>query len=148
MSNHSLKLYATIQSGDIIKCQNAICNEKVRIHFYNGDLCKFRCAKCLGKDYINPGNMVPARNYTTCTVCTSQFMVMDNFYGKVPKCKTCRTLTITIPNIELFSPCCKTCHKIGPDVTFDAEPYALEIYNDNTPVWMCKNCRYESYMDT
>jgi len=30
---------------------------------------------------------------------------------------------------------------------FDVDPYAEEIHNDSTPVWMCEGCRYGASMD-
>jgi hypothetical protein len=34
----------------------------------------------------------------------------------------------------------------GP-VTYGPDPYRSEINNDNTPVWECEECRYQSRMD-
>ena len=42
---------------------------------------------------------------------------------------------------------CKTCgikEGMGGGVTLAPDPYAEEINNDPTPVWMCQNCRTES----
>jgi hypothetical protein len=41
--------------------------------------------------------------------------------------------------IEIPEPCegCKTTE----NVTFDADPYAHDIDGDDTPVWLCDECR-------
>lgn len=42
-------------------------------------------------------------------------------------------------------PVCRDCGK-KEDVTFDADPYASELYDDETPVWLCGDCRHERAM--
>ena len=41
------------------------------------------------------------------------------------------------------------CERCGTsiNVTFGPDPYALEINDDDTPVWECANCRDESAGD-
>lgn len=33
------------------------------------------------------------------------------------------------------------------EVTFESNPFAAEIYDDHTPMWMCEECRYQAAMD-
>jgi hypothetical protein len=33
------------------------------------------------------------------------------------------------------------------NLEFGPDPYAMEIHGDETPVWECYYCRYESAMD-
>lgn len=40
-------------------------------------------------------------------------------------------------------PCGNAC---GPE-DFDADPYAYDIHNDDTKMWECDYCRYQSAMD-
>ena len=42
---------------------------------------------------------------------------------------------------------CRDCRKYGDDVTYDACPFASEIHDDYTPVWLCTDCRHERAMD-
>lgn len=42
---------------------------------------------------------------------------------------------------------CRDCGKRGADVTYGIDPFASEVYNDNTKFWMCPHCRHESAMD-
>jgi hypothetical protein len=42
--------------------------------------------------------------------------------------------------------CCR-CGKVGDDVTYGPDPFAEEIAGDDTPVWECEECRYQSAMD-
>jgi len=44
-------------------------------------------------------------------------------------------------------PKCERCGKQGDDVTYEPDPYAQEIRNNDTPVWMCADCRRESSRD-
>ena len=39
--------------------------------------------------------------------------------------------------------CCLT----ADDVTFEPDPFASEIHDDDTPVWMCASCREQSAWD-
>jgi len=41
---------------------------------------------------------------------------------------------------------CENC-KSTKNVTFEANPYDAEIYNDDTPVWLCEDCRHEKAQD-
>ena len=41
----------------------------------------------------------------------------------------------------------EACKCGSTDVTFGSDPYASEIHDDHTPVWMCDACRHESLMD-
>lgn len=34
-----------------------------------------------------------------------------------------------------------------PYIIFESDPYADEIHGDNTPVWECRACRYQSCAD-
>jgi len=34
------------------------------------------------------------------------------------------------------------------DIKYAPDPFAEEINGDDTPVWECDECRYQSYMDT
>lgn len=49
---------------------------------------------------------------------------------------------------ELYPPLnCPQCGRPNtPDnpVTFERDPLAYEVYNDDTPVWKCEKCRQES----
>ena len=45
---------------------------------------------------------------------------------------------------------CRGCYSIGTidnPVTYGPDPYNKEVHNDNTPVWLCKSCRYEYSLD-
>ncbi len=42
------------------------------------------------------------------------------------------------------APTCRDCGKISSDVKLAPDPYAHEINDDSTPVWMCSDCRYNS----
>ncbi len=42
---------------------------------------------------------------------------------------------------------CPSCGQLKHDVTLDEDPYAAEINDDHTEVWMCGECRYERLMD-
>ncbi len=44
---------------------------------------------------------------------------------------------------------CESCHKLyePQDIITGPDPFAYEIYNNNTIVKQCKSCNYESYMD-
>jgi hypothetical protein len=44
------------------------------------------------------------------------------------------------------TPACSMCGTKN-DVTFEPDPYSLEICNDDTKVWLCERCRHERYMD-
>jgi hypothetical protein len=41
--------------------------------------------------------------------------------------------------------CCIDCGKAG--ASHGPCPFAAEIYDDETPVWLCDDCRYERAMD-
>ena len=41
---------------------------------------------------------------------------------------------------------CESCGTTE-DVVYGADPFAEDVHGDDTPVWMCGNCRYESAMD-
>lgn len=45
--------------------------------------------------------------------------------------------------------CCSCDCEDSPDcpVTFGPDPYAQDVSCDDTPVWECENCRFESAMD-
>lgn len=117
-------------------CQNPICKNMVYVHKYQGDRQKFRCPICLGLPFTTPGNKVLAGNYTSCTICDCQFKVMKDFVGKKPKCPPHR-----------FEKCV-SCNVQDQSVTFGPDPFKYEIHDDKTPVWMCKDCRYNAFMDT
>lgn len=38
-------------------------------------------------------------------------------------------------------------HECDGDMTLGPDPFAEEIHNDSTYLWMCKGARYESAMD-
>lgn len=42
---------------------------------------------------------------------------------------------------------CPVCKKPSDNITYAPNPFASEINGDDTPVWMCEDCRYESAMD-
>lgn len=75
-------------------------------------------------------------NLYKCHVCGSE---LDESYGR------CRD------KIQFEYSCfncggektmrCKKCGKSGKDVTKAPDPYAQDIHNDSTPVWMCEPCR-------
>lgn len=31
--------------------------------------------------------------------------------------------------------------------SFEADPYSYDVHGDDTPVWLCDNCRHERAMD-
>jgi hypothetical protein len=37
---------------------------------------------------------------------------------------------------------CESCHNqfLEEELTYDADPFASEIYDDETPCWMCDEC--------
>lgn len=41
------------------------------------------------------------------------------------------------------------CHNCGctDGLTWTADPYAHEIYDDDTEYWFCESCLYESFME-
>lgn len=41
---------------------------------------------------------------------------------------------------------CEDCGSL--DCSFQPCPYALELHNDDTPMWLCERCAYERYLDT
>ncbi len=43
----------------------------------------------------------------------------------------------------------KPCSRCGSreDVTFEADPFASDMYGDQTPVWMCRECRAQRAAD-
>jgi hypothetical protein len=45
-----------------------------------------------------------------------------------------------------FKKCC-SCGKVGDDVTYEPDPFYDEIFGNDTPVWECADCRYESTME-
>lgn len=133
-------IFLRIKKGDAIKCHGQHCNETFCV-YNHGDLKSMRCAKCIG-NWIKPGKHVPALSYTSCVKCECQFMVEKPYNGKNPFCPKCRPLKVD-PNLKY----CGYCKSHKGDVTYGVHPYNHELYDDNTKVWMCKNCRYESYMD-
>jgi C4-type Zn-finger protein len=42
---------------------------------------------------------------------------------------------------------CPVCGKESTNVRLEVDPYAADIYDDDTPVLQCDDCRYESAMD-
>lgn len=36
----------------------------------------------------------------------------------------------------------------GKSVTFGPDPFSSEIHKDNTPLWLCAECRYLSNQET
>lgn len=42
---------------------------------------------------------------------------------------------------------CVGCGKKGKDVTLGAEPFNQDMNGDDTPVWMCEDCRTQSAWD-
>lgn len=40
---------------------------------------------------------------------------------------------------------CENCGAV--DATFGADPYAYDVHSDDTPHWLCEQCRYESGRD-
>jgi hypothetical protein len=43
--------------------------------------------------------------------------------------------------------CCACDERNVDELEWAADPYAHEIMNDETPVWMCKRCRAEACRD-
>jgi C4-type Zn-finger protein len=41
---------------------------------------------------------------------------------------------------------CPSCQQMK-DCYWGPDPYASEIHNNNTPVWECADCRYQSAQD-
>lgn len=39
------------------------------------------------------------------------------------------------------------CETPDSPVTFAPDPFRSEVHGDETPIWECKNCRYESGME-
>lgn len=60
-------------------------------------------------------------------------------------------VSITNPEGEIVKvlPEDKSCVECGSSekTTFEADPFASEIYGDTTPRWMCEGCREHSYME-
>lgn len=189
--NDCCNLTLHVKKGDIVKCQDFSCNEKIYVHSCSGHLNDLKCGKCCG-NWIKPGNNIPEHTYTTCLGCNCQFMLMKKYYGKKPHCPNCRDakpvqpvssfkkkslavpfVPVSLPVSSIFEPVekpvkycepcmyisytslprenhdfiCGYCYKYGEDVSFAPNPFRLEIYEDETNVWMCSNCRHESYMD-
>ena len=42
--------------------------------------------------------------------------------------------------------CCGS-GKVGDDVIYGPDPYAEDVVGDDTPVWECEKCRYDSAQD-
>lgn len=42
---------------------------------------------------------------------------------------------------------CRQCGKVGDDVIFAPCPYQSEINDDDTPVWLCEDCRYDNALE-
>jgi hypothetical protein len=61
-----------------------------------------------------------------------EFVHSDNLFSKDGKKKTID------PNAGM----CERCGSGG--ATFDACPYASEIHGDDSPVWMCDDCRHQA----
>lgn len=80
----------TSQAGDVIGCQK--CDNRVRLFKpYRGRMKDFLCAMCLpGIMYTNPDQTIPAKHYTSCTVCWCHFQVQQTYNGKKPTCPSCR----------------------------------------------------------
>lgn len=129
--------------GSIIKCSGSKtykCAEKVRIiEPFDGDVYRYKCAKCdLGKTWIcpDPRSIVPAGCYTSCVMCNSQVLCKKDYLGSKPKCHACR---VEKPKV------CVDCGKPNlKDKYFAPSPYAEEIHNDTTPMWICYDCRCDS----
>ena len=50
--------------------------------------------------------------------------------------------------IGQYCPCAhQCCCGTRENVSYGPNPFAAEIYDDHTDVWMCQECRYESAMD-
>jgi hypothetical protein len=47
--------------------------------------------------------------------------------------------------LECSEPCCHC--GTTKNVSFGPDPYNSDVNNDDTPVWECENCRYESAQD-
>ena len=45
----------------------------------------------------------------------------------------------------LVEPCCCSC-QATTDLRYGPDPFALEIYDDYTEVWLCDNC-YQNHCD-
>lgn len=148
-------VFLRIKKGDAIKCQNTHCSEMFCV-YNSGNLNSMKCSKCIGL-WVKPGRLVPALSYTTCTLCSCQFMVEKPYRGKNPYCRKCRPAKEHCRNIKCSNNIpqstqeklyCGYCNSKKSDVTFGVHPFNSEIYDDQTLVWMCKECRDESYMDT
>jgi len=42
---------------------------------------------------------------------------------------------------------CSKCGKINSDVMFGPDPYFVDTCNDETPVWMCEDCRADNALE-
>ena len=121
-------------ANDLRKCQDPKCDCLVRLTApYKGLEKDFRCAKCLQykiHEYI-PRKSIPANAYTTCNGCNAQFRLMKLYKGKSPHCAVCRE-----------GKYCKFC-KSTRNVTWGADPYEKELFDDETPFYICAHCREE-----
>lgn len=144
-------IFLHMKKGDIIKCQNLYCSEIFTV-YNSGNLYSMKCPKCTG-NWTCPGKPIPALSYTSCKLCTCQFMVEKLYRGTNPMCKKCRLTKeqSRIPEHKGFpnreKPYCECCKLKKSDATFDVNPFNFEIYGDDKKVWMCKECRFQSYMD-
>jgi hypothetical protein len=58
----------------------------------------------------------------------------------------CRAALRVALTLSAAKPKCRDCGTTE-GVTLDADPYSAEINDDDTPVWLCGDCRHERAMD-
>lgn len=44
-------------------------------------------------------------------------------------------------------PPCEQCGKTGDSVRYIVDPFASDIYGDDTLHWLCEDCEYQNAMD-
>lgn len=42
---------------------------------------------------------------------------------------------------------CPGCDQPKKDITWGADPFNHDVYGDETPIWLCGDCRYQRAMD-
>jgi hypothetical protein len=114
-----------IPKNSLMLCQNKNCDCLVR---YDISITKpieiFRCASCSQNDFYeyNNGN-VPKNCYTTCTICSVQFLVGNTHSLYCDFCKKN----------------CEYCES-SINVQLSVDPYKKHILLDTKQYWMCELC--------
>jgi len=139
--NKSSKCSSCVKQGGIVKCKD-FCDEKIYVD--NPDVPHYCAIHSKSATWISPGNVVPAKCYTTCANCNCHFKVKFAYHGKAPFCPICRPLKDEISsNLKK----CETCDTYKTHVTYGLHPYRYEILGDESMFHMCEVCREESAKD-